>query len=115
MVGTVAGVKARRFERRMSKEQSEAPASQGPLSSLLAACSVTLCRTGPADAKDPEITTLLGSRSRDRAEVLRIEQRVAESNHLRTLVNANPLPEGGRGRRPSRSSDMSDKSVISDD
>jgi hypothetical protein len=110
MVGTVAGVRARRFERRMSKQEN--PASQGPLSSLLAACSVQLCSTGRAERPESE-QVLPASRSRDRQEILRIEQRAEELGHLRHLIKANPLPDGGR--RLSRSSAGSDKSVFSED
>jgi hypothetical protein len=51
--------------------------------------------------------------SRRRTTLLRVEQRAAESEHLRSLINANPLPEGGR--RFSRGSDMSEKSVTSEE
>lgn len=109
MVGTVAGVKARRFERRMSKEQPEAPASKGPLTSLLGACTVTLCSTALAEEKH----SLPASRSRDRQQILRIEQKNRESEHLMTLINAQPLPDQGR-RFSTAFSDASDKSVTSD-
>jgi hypothetical protein len=109
MVGTVSGVRARRFERRMARENAGL-ASQGPLSSLLGACSVSLCSATQADDAR---NILLESRNRERQEIIRVEQRAAESEHLRSLINANPLPYGGR--RLSRSSDTSEKSVTSDD
>jgi len=107
---SASGARARRFERRLSKEQPEDPVSLGPFSSLLAACSVTLCSTGQAEVDRSGWPV---SRTRSAQEILQIEQRAAETRHLRSLINANPLPDDGR--RPSKSSDMSDKSVTSDD
>jgi hypothetical protein len=124
MVGVVAGVKARR----MSKEHPSTPGSgsslsQGPFSSLFSACSISMCSNAQT-GDGPNFLLERAASSKENQELLRAKQQQAEAEHLRTLINAQPLPQDGRrpsknsdmfGGRSWRNSDMTEKSVSSDD